>query len=87
MVNIILQKKIAPRKLTNRITKSNIEYFVSTIKEIKFHSIKNLAVNGKPENNNIKNQRCLVIFGNKRCKPFIYIKALVLNLRCNISTI
>lgn len=48
------------------------------IKEIKDHSIKNLAVRGKPENSKIKNQKCLVSLGNSKCNPFIKTRPRVL---------
>jgi len=34
--------------------------------DIRPHSIKNFAVRGNPENNNIRNQKCFVSFGSNK---------------------
>lgn len=69
--NIILQNKIEPKKFTIKIIYTKGPKLVFVIKDIRPHSIKNFAVSGNPENNKIKNQKCFVNFGNKRCNPFI----------------
>jgi hypothetical protein len=72
-----LENNITPKKFIKKITTNSITLSVTTIKDIRFHSITNLAVNGKPENNKIKNQMCFVIFGNVMFKPLIYCNDLV----------
>jgi hypothetical protein len=51
---------------------------VSINKVIKYHSIKNFAVKGNPENNKIKNQIYFVNFGNFKLIPVILVKLRVL---------